>query len=46
MFLAFAIFLAALVIWPMLPQKNKVDHTITRILDGTPNHTRRITDKE
>ena len=45
MLLAFAVFLAALVVWSMLPKKNKVDHTISLILDGTPNHTRRITDK-
>lgn len=45
MFLAFALLMAALVVWSMLPQKNKVDHTIARILDGTPNHARRITDK-
>lgn len=43
--IALAVFFAALVVWSMFSSKNKVDHTIARILDGTPNHNRRITDK-
>lgn len=45
MSLILALVFAAIVIWSMLPQKNKVDQTILKILDGgIPQHNRRATD--
>ena len=45
LYLIYAIIFVGLIFWSVTGEKNKVDHTIARILDGTPNHTRRITDK-